>query len=257
VTDFKPIVIIPSYNTGTELLLRTVDDALKTGFAVMVVVDGSDDGSADNLEARVVEPTGLQVLRKPVNSGKGDSLRLAAEKAAKENYTHALVMDSDGQHPAMAVTPMIALAQQNPFSLVMGQPVFGEEAPRARVYGRKLTSFWTNLETLWGGLGDTLFGMRVYPLQPFLVAFRQTPFARGFDFDPEIAVRMAWLGCRPVPYPVPVRYLQPEEGGVSHFHYLRDNAKLTLLHFRLVPEFLLVRLIPFIRRKREWKLENT
>jgi len=134
----------------------------------------------------------------------------------------------------------------------MGQPVFGKEAPAARVHGRKLTSFWTNLETLWCGLGDTLFGMRVYPLTPFLAAFGQTPFARGFDFDPEIAVRLAWLGCRPVRVPVEVRYLATEEGGVSHFHYLRDNIKLTLLHFRLVPEFLLLRLVPFLLRKRRW-----
>ena len=95
--------------------------------------------------------------------------------------------------------------------------------------------------------------MRVYPLQPFLAAFGQTSFARGFDFDPEIAVRMAWLGCQPVPCEVPVRYLPAAEGGISHFHYLRDNCKLTLLHFRLVPEFLLIRIIPFIRRKRQWK----
>jgi hypothetical protein len=252
-TRFKPIVMIPSYNTGADLLRETVAGALQTGFDVLVIVDGSTDGSADSLEQRAGGGANLRVLRKPRNTGKGDSLRRAAELVVKDHYTHALVMDSDGQHPAAAIAPMIALARENPGAIIMGQPVFGAEAPRARVHGRKLTSFWTDIETLWCGLGDTLFGMRVYPLQPFLAAFRQTSFARGFDFDPEIAVRMTWLGCRPIPYTVPVRYLRADEGGVSHFHYLRDNCKLTLLHFRLVPELILIRLLPFISRMRAWR----
>ena len=250
---FRPVILIPSYNTGAALLHRTVESALASGYPVMVVVDGSTDGSADALEERLGTPGNLRVLRKEANSGKGDSLRLAGEGLAAEGYTHALVMDSDGQHPEQSIFPLMKLAQENPDSVIMGQPVFGPEAPRARVHGRKLTSFWTDIETLWCGLGDSLFGMRVYPLEPFLKAFRQTLFARGFDFDPEIAVRMVWLGCRPIGIPVPVRYLAEEEGGVSHFHYLRDNVKLTLLHFRLIPEFILLRLFPYLYRKRQWQ----
>ena len=255
-SDFRPLIIIPSYNTGRQLLRETVGAALNTGHHLLLVVDGSSDGSADNLKSQLGCPERFQVLRKPANTGKGDSLRIAAKAALGQDYTHALVMDSDGQHPAGSVQPMLDLAEEHPSAIIMGQPVFGSEAPAARVHGRKLTSFWTNIETLWCGLGDTLFGMRVYPLEPFIAAFEQTSFARGFDFDPEIAVRMAWLGCRPVPCQVPVRYLQADEGGVSHFHYLRDNCKLTLLHFRLVPEFLLIRIIPFIRRKRQWNSTN-
>jgi glycosyltransferase involved in cell wall biosynthesis len=250
---FKALIIIPSFNTGPRLLLETVEEAMGAEVDVLVVVDGSTDGSADDLESRVSQPGRLRVHRKPTNSGKGDSLRIGAEEAISDGYTHALVMDSDGQHPAEAIQPMIELARKNPKSIIMGQPVFGDGAPAARVHGRKLTAFWTNIETLWCGLGDTLFGMRVYPLEPLLAAFGQTSFARGFDFDPEIAVRMAWLGCQPIQFQVPVRYLTADEGGVSHFHYLRDNFKLTLLHFRLVPECLLFRLIPFVGNKRKWK----
>jgi len=42
---------------------------------------------------------------------------------------------------------------------------------------------------------------------------------------------------RPVNLPAPVQYLRPEEGGVSHFNYLRDNALLTWMHLRLFLEF--------------------
>lgn len=252
--NFKPVVIIPSYNTGATLLVRTVSEALAQGTDVLVVIDGSTDGSPRALEALACpEPCRLRVLEKPHNSGKGDSLLQAAGAAIREGYTHALMMDSDGQHPAAAIPLFLDAAKNNPDCLIMGQPVFGRDAPAARLYGRRLTSFWTDIESAWCGLGDTLFGMRVYPLREFVAAFGQTRFARGFDFDPEIAVRMVWGGCRPLQVPVKVRYLRPEEGGVSHFHYLRDNVKLTFLHFRLVPEFILFRLIPLLKHTRKWK----
>ena len=148
---------------------------------------------------------------------------------------------------------MMALSASRPDAVVMGRPVFGPEVPLERLKGRKLTIFWTDLETLWCGLGDTLFGMRVYPVSGLIAAFSQTPFARGYDFDPEIAVRLCWLGHPPVQLDAPVRYFKKSEGGVSHFNYLRDNIKLTFLHFRLVPELLLLRLPAALRLRRKTK----
>ena len=61
---------------------------------------------------------------------------------------------------------------------------------------------------------------------------------RRFDFDPEAVVKLAWAGVRPVNRPAPVRYLRPDEGGVSHFKYVRDNALLTWMHVRLMIGFI-------------------
>jgi len=60
---------------------------------------------------------------------------------------------------------------------------------------------------------------------------------RQFDgdvFDPEIAVRMVWAGVPTVNLRTRVRYLPREEGGVSHFHLFRDNARISWMHTRLV-----------------------
>jgi hypothetical protein len=62
---------------------------------------------------------------------------------------------------------------------------------------------------------------------------------RRFDFDPEAAVRLCWRGARPVNIPAPVKYLRADEGGVSHFNYLRDNLLLTGMHVRLFAGFIL------------------
>jgi hypothetical protein len=52
-------------------------------------------------------------------------------------------------------------------------------------------------------------------------------------------VRLCWHGARPVNIPAPVKYLRPEEGGVSHFNYLRDNLLLTGMHLRLFAGFII------------------
>lgn len=240
---FKPLVLIPSYNTGADLLTRTVREVLAaTDVPVWVVIDGSTDGSERPLLALASGEPRLRILCQPRNRGKGAAVKAGTEAARAIGYSHALVMDADGQHPAESIATLLAAADTEPGAFVMGEPQFSADAPAVRLAGRKLTLWWTNLETLWGGLADTLFGMRVYPLEPLRRAFRQTPFARGFDFDPEIAVRLYWLGLPPRRIPVRCRYLSREEGGVSHFSYVRDNVKLTFLHFRLVPELLLYRI---------------
>jgi len=88
------------------------------------------------------------------------------------------------------------------------------------------------------GIDDSLFGMRLYPAAELVEVFESTSFARRFDFDPEVAVRLAWRGVPILNLPTPVRYLSREEGGVSQFRYLRDNALLTWMHSRLLFGFL-------------------
>ena len=75
---------------------------------------------------------------------------------------------------------------------------------------------------------------------------------RQFDFDPEAVVRLCWRGIRPVNLPAPVRYYTKEQGGVSHFRYLRDNALLTWMHTRLFIGFVLRIPLLITRRVTGW-----
>ena len=89
------------------------------------------------------------------------------------------------------------------------------------------------------GIGDSLFGFRVYPIEDLIAVMHRQPWMRRFDFDPEAAVRLVWRGLEPVNVPATCRYLRADEGGVSHFNYWRDNVLLTWMHTRLVLESLL------------------
>ncbi len=55
-------------------------------------------------------------------------------------------------------------SQAAPDAMVLGIPIFDDSAPRLRVQGRKISNWWANLETLWSGIHDSLFGFRVYPI---------------------------------------------------------------------------------------------
>ncbi len=232
------LVLIPTYNAG-EAVFPTVREARRQWAPVWVVVDGSTDGTGERLQAMAEQDPGLRVIVLPRNRGKGAAVLHGLRDAVHAGFTHVLTMDSDGQHPAEKIAEFMAVSQVHPDALVLGRPVFDESAPLLRVRGRKISNWWANFETLWQGIGDSLFGFRVYPAQMLLAVMGNSYWMRHFDFDPEAAVRLCWAGAQPINLDAPVKYLTAEQGGVSHFNYLRDNFILTLMHIRLFAGFLL------------------
>lgn len=232
------LVLIPSYDTG-ERLFSTVAAARAQWNPVWVVIDGSTDGTGERLEAQSASDPGLRVFRLPSNQGKGAAVLHGLRAARAAGFTHALTMDSDGQHPADLIPAFMQASRQRPETMVLGRPVFDASAPLLRVRGRKVSNSWTQLETLFAGIGDSLYGFRVYPVDGLLAVMEKQPWMRRFDFDTEAVVRLAWRGVKPVNIDAPVKYLSAEEGGVSHFRYGRDNALLTWMHTRLMIGFVL------------------
>lgn len=232
------LVLIPSYNTGAQVY-TTVRAARERWHPVWVVVDGSSDGTAEGLQAMAAADPGLQVRVLPHNSGKGAAVLHGLQAAAVAGFTHALTMDADGQHPAALIPAFMQASLARPDTMVLGRPVFDASAPLLRVRGRRVSNWWTNLETLGAGVADSLYGFRVYPVAALAAVMQHQPWMRRFDFDTEAVVRLAWRGVKPVNLDAPVRYLSVEEGGVSHFRYGRDNVLLTWMHLRLMVEFVL------------------
>jgi len=230
------LVVIPSYNPGPAVV-ETVRAARANWAPVWVVVDGSTDESAAQLTALAATDPDLRVLVLPANRGKGAAVLHGVEAARAAGFTHALTMDSDGQHPADLIPTFMAASARRPDAMVLGRPVFDASAPLLRVRGRRISNWWTNLETLGAGIDDSLYGFRVYPLAPLIDVMRSQRWMRRFDFDTEAVVRLAWRGVAPVNIAAPVKYLAASEGGVSHFRYGRDNVLLTWMHSRLLLGF--------------------
>lgn len=241
------LVLIPSYNPGDKAL-ETVRAARVQWNPVWVIVDGSTDGSTEELTAMARGDPGMRVLVRERNGGKGAALLDGLIAARREGFTHALTMDADGQHPAGRIRAFMGASMAAPEAMILGDPVFDASAPRIRLRGRRIANWCTNLETLWAGVHDTLFGFRVYPIAPLIEVMRRNRWMRRFDFDPEAVVRLTWRGMPLVNLPAPVQYFTAEEGGVSHFNYWRDNVLLTSMYLRLLAGFV-IRLPALIARR--------
>ena len=232
------VLLIPSYNTGPKVY-DTVRAARAHWNPVWVVTDGSTDGTPVVLRQMAETDPGLQLIALPDNGGKGAAVLHGLNAARAAGFTHALTMDSDGQHPAELIPAFMQASIERPEAMVLGRPVFDASAPLLRVRGRRVSNWWTNLETLGAGIDDSLYGFRVYPIDDLIAVMRRQPWMRRFDFDTEAVVRLAWRGVKPLNMAAPVKYLTAEEGGVSHFRYGRDNVLLTWMHLRLMLEFAL------------------
>lgn len=233
------LLLIPSYNTGA-LLENTVAEALQQWLPVWVVIDGSDDGSETLLQPLQAQyPDSLQVIKYSENKGKGAAILTGITQAKQQGFSHVLTMDADYQHPASFIRKFMRSSVECPDAMILGEPVFDDSAPMIRVKGRQISNWWANLETLGWGIHDSLFGMRIYPINDLIAVMHSTRWARRFDFEPEIAVRMSWRKVPVINIATPVRYISTEEGGVSQFKYGRDNVLLTGMHIRLFAGFLL------------------
>jgi glycosyltransferase involved in cell wall biosynthesis len=245
------LVILPSYNTGPRLR-DVIVEVLAHWQPVLVAIDGSTDGSERPLLALAKTEPGLNVLVLPRNSGKGAAVLAGAAWARERGYTHALTMDADGQHVAEHIAEFMEISQAQPDALVLGRPIFPANIPRERLHGRKISVALVHAALLGRGIDDPLFGFRIYPIAPLLEELGARETGRRYDFDTEAAVRLCWRGVRPLNIPAPVRYFSKAEGGVSHFHYVRDNLTLAGMHSRLIGGMLL-RVPTLLRHRRRWR----
>jgi glycosyltransferase involved in cell wall biosynthesis len=217
------LVLIPSYNPGGKVF-ETVRAAREQWEPVWVVVDGSTDGTAASLQEMALRDPGLRVLVRIKNGGKGAAVLDGLTEASRQGFTHVLTMDSDGQHPADRIAAFMADSAAHPEAMVLGEPVFDTSAPSIRVKGRKISNWWANLETLWSGIHDSLFGFRVYPIAPLLRLMRSSLWMRRFDFDVEAVVRLSWAGVPARNLPAQVKYFTAAEGGVLFYTYSKRSA---------------------------------
>ena len=211
---------------------------------VIVVDDGSDEPARDVCAALARE--GLcTVHHHPHNQGKGAAVKTGFRIAKERGFTHAVQVDGDGQHDLERIPAFLRAAQANPSALILGHPVYDSTLHKGRYAARLVTRFWNYIEVLGPKIGDSMCGFRVYPIDAALAS--ETRGDR-MDFDIEIPVLMVWNGVRVVNEPVPVRYLKPEEGGISHYQTFWDTARISWTHTKLVLEGI-VRVFAWLARR--------
>src|SRR5262245_7442867 len=93
-SEIRAAALIPTLNNSTTLR-EGLEGTLRASPDVLVIDDGSSDSTPQILSALGDR---VRVLRHPVNLGKGRALRDGFARLLADGFTHAISLDSDGQH---------------------------------------------------------------------------------------------------------------------------------------------------------------
>lgn len=218
--ELKTCIIVPVYNNvGTindvvQRILRFCQD-------VIVVDDGSTDGSSDSLE-----DLGAVVVRYEKNRGKGYALKTGFKEAKARGFERAITIDADGQHFPEDIPAFAAEAKAHPDAMLVGsRNLRMENMPGGNTFANKFSNFWFRLQT-GVNMPDTQSGFRLYQLNRIGALHFLTC---RYEAELELLVFQCWKGVRMLPVGINV-YYPPEGERVSHFRPFRDFFRISVLN---------------------------
>jgi len=221
----KICVIIPVYNSG-NLIIAVIKSVLQYTENLIVVNDGSTDGTLDAIRRCGLDPQSPHVVSYEKNRGKGYALRKGFQRALELDFTHAVTMDADGQHLASDLDIMTKLAENQLDALIIGARKFDNpNMPQGSRFANKFSNFWFMVQT-GKRLPDTQTGFRVYPLQKI---GKMRLFTNRYESELEILARSAWCNIPIVSQPVDV-YYPPINERISHFKGGKDFFRISVLN---------------------------
>src|SRR5690554_6237547 len=233
-------VIIPTYN-NEKTLVKVIKGVLEYVSPKDIIV--CNDGSTDKTEMLLKNFPRVHQIHFDQNIGKGMALREGFKKALDLGFTHAITIDSDGQHFPEDIPLLKAASKKEPETLFIGsRDMTQEDVPSKSSFGNKFSNFWFWFET-GIKLQDTQSGYRVYPIS----IMPNKWYTKKFEFEIESIVRSAWKGIPVKNIPVQITYDKKDR--VSHFRPFKDFTRISILNTVLVIITLLF-IIPraFIRR---------
>jgi len=196
----RSLAIVPAYNEegsiGTVLEeIRVADPELE----IVVINDYSSDGTA-GIAARA----GVAVVHLPFNVGIGGAMQTGYQYARDHGFEVAIQIDSDGQHDARELPPLLAPLQRGEADMVIGTRFAGVGAYKA-TRGRRMGM------VLFSSVARMLVHLKLTdPTSGFRAVNRLgiELFAREYPHDfPEVEsnVLAARYGLRIVEVPVKMR----------------------------------------------------
>ena len=205
-------VVIPAYQAAGTIhrVWSAVRDAVPHA-AVWVVDDGSTDGTAGQV------PDG-QVLRHPVNRGKGAALQTGITKALERDPAWIVTLDADGQHAPEEIPRLLEPLERGLADLTLGARARTEAMPLPRRVTNWLSS---TLATRIGGVGvpDAQTGFRAFSAH---LARSIRPSETRYDFEAAFLLATLAGDWRVLSVPVATIYGQSR----SHFKSGEDTWRM-------------------------------
>jgi glycosyltransferase involved in cell wall biosynthesis len=215
-------LVIPAYNAAATIV-NVVEETLSSGFPLLVVDDGSTDGTAERLAGLNVE-----VRRHSLNRGKGAALRTGFSWAVENGYTAVITLDSDGQHDPTAIPRLLAAAVEGDFDILIASrsSQFGEMAGLRNSWNR--FGVWCVKKKTGFEISDSQSGFRFYSAR-ILRNLELT--ANGYELEMEVLMKAWRAGLKIGSLPIAARVADGRS--TSHFRPVRDtwNICMTFLKY--------------------------
>ena len=217
-------VVIPALNEALRIR-SVVEDALAHCDRVIVIDDGSDDGTG-----AAIADLPITLLRHAARMGKGAGLRDGFAEALRQGARAVVTMDGDGQHRAEDIPRLLRAANRRPGWIVIGARL---RRRANQPLHRRLANEFGDWGIAWGTgyqVADSQSGQRLYPADVCALAGSGIP-GEDFVFEAQIVMSAAQeLGTRCVSVPIEARYNQihgAPDFRPSHFRPLRDLWRIT------------------------------
>jgi dolichol-phosphate mannosyltransferase len=209
----RVLVVLPTYNEAENIdhVLRRVRAALPDA-GVLVVDDGSPDGTATMAEKLGAELGNIEVLRRTAKSGLGSAYRAGFAWGLERGWEAFVEMDADLSHEPEALPSLIAPLSEGVDLVVGSRYVPGGSIPNWRWHRRVLSQGGNVYAALLLRLhvADSTSGFRAYRAEALRRIDLGAVRAEGYGFQIEMVHQVLQHGGQVTE--VPIRFVDRVEG---------------------------------------------
>lgn len=201
----KSLVVIPTYNEA-QSIGHILEGLQHIGVDVLVIDDGSPDGTAD-----IVRSHNVEVIQRSGKQGLGSAYLVGFSIGIDRGYSYLIQMDADGSHQIKDLEKMLEWI--GTADLLIGSRWVADGAianwSKFREYLSKSANAYANL-LLSLGIKDTTSGFRIYSLQLLESMEISTIRSEGYCFQIEMTRRAISRGGSVAE--VPITFIERAHG---------------------------------------------
>ncbi|HEX3333644.1 MAG TPA: polyprenol monophosphomannose synthase [Acidimicrobiales bacterium] len=226
----RPLVVIPTYNEAEniERMLHRIHECLPEA-GVLVVDDGSPDGTADLVEAAAAQFPDVNLLRRSAKSGLGSAYRAGFAWGLERGYDACVEIDADFSHDPAALPGLVAPIEEGYDVAIGSRYIEGGSIPNW-AWHRHLLSRGGNIyasAVLGLGVADSTAGFRCYSARILRELDLHRIRAEGYGFQIEMTYRSKQHGAAITEVPISFVDRAAGESKMSSFIVVEALALVT------------------------------